>query len=194
MRCEARSALVALLLALTAGCGPYEGDYWLYRIGIQAPTANAGCFPEEEGPPPSVRDDVSTFLQGATVRLYVGSDDRMFLDTPVMTLVGGPDDEGFLFNGVRTDVSFVGEEQSEAVLTVTTITTFDMEVSGSAVGGTFSQTTKTRCNFLTAIPGDVCPSPREDCVISAPFFGVELNDVELNESVDPEPPPPEPEP
>lgn len=188
------AAICSAICSAVVGCGPKDGDAWVYRVAVGAMTEDAGCYYPDTVPPPDVKDDRDTLFSSQTWVLFVTADDKM-LDIGSMALVE-KEDESWVFETIATDVEFVGVDQSEAVLTLTTHNTVDLERSGKAVQGTVSERVITRCNFLTATPsGDVCPASPPDCVRSAAFSGVRLNDVQLTEGVDKTPPgPPMPPP
>ena len=204
-------ALTALLAGSTLlmGCEPQPGDYWVYRVAFEQPAAEGGCWWPNDQPPPEEAASSNSYKIGATLTMYVGFDNVMLLD--VQPDSGGqvtlPEDEDadndgdFTFTGVTTDISYIGIDQAEAVISQTTFNTLVMETHGLAVGGTSVDGTLVsklviKCDFLTPVPsGDVCPAPPPpDCIQTSKFDGVELDDVTVYEGVDDTSAPPAPAP
>jgi hypothetical protein len=200
-------ALTAALLAgsaLLMGCEPAEGDYWVYRVAFQEASAEGGCWWPNDQPPPDEAASSNTFNASATLTMYVAFDDVLLLDVQVdnsfqITLPEDEDadnDGDFTFTGVTTDISYIGIDQSEAVISETTFNTLVLETHGSAVNGTLQSKTVIKCDFLTPVPmGDVCPAPPPpDCIRTSKFDGVELDDVTVYQDVNKNQPAPPPSP
>lgn len=183
-RVEAGFAL-AILLATSTGCpsvGP--GDYRVFRVGISSVEVAPECFFPEEEPPADLAEDTNTFFTPETMVIYFGVGDRILLDAQDLTYEGGPGGDGFVFTAFGVDVSYLGANNDEAQVTITTESTVNITLDGAAVAGDFVSTDVYRCEFLTATPSDGLCEDTPDCVRRATFSGVEVDDVAVVSSVD----------
>lgn len=189
-----RAWIVLALAALTVACEPSEGDYIVFRVNVSSFESGAACFGEDGTPPPNEALDENTLRTGQTWVLYVGLSDRLILDAAGQALRGDSSDDGYAFVADDIDVTYVGVDQREVKVTEQITTTVDMLTDGSAVSGSITAVETTSCDFLVANPSSGLCGLVPTCTRTASFAGVELDDVELTESVDPAPPPPAPAP
>jgi hypothetical protein len=181
---RARMALLGLFCAGTVGCGIGEGDYLVFRVGIERFTTAAACYFPNDEPPPNVIDDSDSHRVANTWVVYFAAGERVLLDMFSASLEGEETSEGFSFAGHTIDVSYLGADKQEAKLTRHTTVTVEMEVDGAAVQGTIVDRTALRCDFLTATPSDGLCEAVPDCEHRAAFAGVRLDDVTLRSGVD----------
>jgi hypothetical protein len=179
----------AAALAATAwgvmGCGVAEGDYRVYRVSVERTIVADACYVESMSPEviraqQEEQQSSASLLTPVTYVIYYGAGDHLVLDAAGVSIRGEETSDGFEFVADTIDVEYAGVDQSEAKITVTTHTTVTMEVDGSAVKGERLDAVTTTCDFLTATPsGGLCDQVT-DCTRRTPFFGVELEDVDVS--------------
>lgn len=182
MRSEA--LLVALAFGSTACSGVGPGDYRVFRVGISALEVSPECYFPDEEPPADVASDSNTFFAPDTMVMWYGAGDRMLLDAQGISYEGQTGGDGFIFTAYDVDVSYVGIDNNEAQVSITTEAIVNMNVSGDAVSGDFTSTDIYRCEFLTATPSPGLCQNTPDCVRRALFSGVEIDDVDVVSGVD----------
>ncbi|WP_437537548.1 hypothetical protein WME79_18505 [Sorangium sp. So ce726] len=102
---SARAALLASLAGAASCGGLSAGDYVVYRVALEAPEQEPGCFPEDR-PSLAEKYDATTFRNGQTLLLYLPTDDAAMLDTGGLVLRGSTDDDPYTFTGESEDVDF----------------------------------------------------------------------------------------
>jgi hypothetical protein len=178
-----RRALL-LLAPLCVGCGLTEGELVLYRVSIEPETLSIDCYYPEEVAPPNVVDDDSTFRATNTFGIYRGPDDGVVLDAGPFSLPGTETDEGYEFAGHQIDTTYLGMDNLEAKLSVVTTIRITVLVDGSSIEGDVATVEQERCDFLTATPSPGLCERVPDCVRSARYVGVQLDDAAVANYVD----------
>ncbi|WP_437593552.1 hypothetical protein [Sorangium sp. So ce1000] len=102
---SARAALLASLAGVASCGGLSAGDYAVYRVALEAPEREPGCFPDDR-PSLAERYDATTFRNGQTLLLYLPTDDVAMLDTGGLVLTGSTDDDPYTFTGEAEDIDF----------------------------------------------------------------------------------------
>ncbi len=182
MRSEALLMVLALGGTACQGVGP--GEVRVFRVGISAVEISPECYFPDEEVPEDVASDNNTFFAPSTMVMYYGFGDRMLLDAQGVSYEGKTGGDGFIFTAYDVDVDYVGIDNNEAQVTVTTEAVVNMEVSGDAVGGDFTATEIYRCEFLTATPSGGLCQDTPNCVRRALFSGVEIDDADVVSDVD----------
>jgi hypothetical protein len=165
---------VVLGAAACEGIGP--GDYLVYRIAFQDPVLDASCYAGGQIPVDDEQDTSNQFTAGTWV-LYMGPDERAYLDLGTTTLRGTGDSESFVFDGNSTDVNVVddgmGGMRTETRIISTNVT---FNVTGAVVEGVIVQSESFSC------AGEGCPE-NFNCTRTSDFVGGEVEDVELSHEV-----------
>jgi len=177
-------ALAALALGTTACTGVGPGDYRVFRVGIGAVEVSPECFFPDEEVPEDIASDNNTFFAPETMVMFYGAGDRMLLDAQGVSYEGESGGDGFVFTAYDIDVDYVGIDNNEAQVTITTEAVVNMKVSGDAVSGDFTATDVYRCEFLTATPSPGLCQDTPACIRRALFSGVEIDDVDIVSGVD----------
>lgn len=162
-------------IAACGGFGP--GDYNVYRIGFQTPTRSAGCYAMGQIPVNDQQDTSSEYIADTWI-LYMGPDDRAYLDVGTTTVQGTKKGDDFTFSGQRTDVEIIEDQNGDPERTETTSTSTDvtLKLSGKVLEGAMTQTAIFSCS------GSNCPESQE-CTTVTNFVGGEVDDVELEHEV-----------
>jgi hypothetical protein len=166
------------LLLGAAGCGGFgPGDYNVYRIAFQAPTLSAGCYAAGQVPVNEEQDTSNEFIADTWI-LYMGPDDKAYLDVGSTTVQGNKSGDDFSFSGQRTDVEIFddgmgGVERTETRYTSTDVT---LKLTGKVVEGVMIQTEDFSCT------GNNCPE-NLNCTTTTNFVGGQVDDVELEHEV-----------
>lgn len=166
-------------LPLLVGCdelGP--GDYRVYRVAFEQVTLESNCFDSGAVPVDTMDDSSSLFVSGTYV-LFVGANDKYYLDTGTTALEGTGSGESFTFSGASTVVEIDGDPMNpNATRTTTTETQVQLNISGEVVEG------NTREDVTFTCEGPDCSNPgTTNCTRSAPFIGGEVSDVEIKHEV-----------
>jgi hypothetical protein len=169
----------ACALALgSLGCGGIgPGDYVVYRIALQEPVRSDGCYANGQIPVNEQEDTSNQFVAGTWI-LYVGADDKAYLDLGSTTLQGDESGGTYTFAGQRTDVQYYddGNGNIERTETRTVATDVTLNVDGKVVDGAMSSTENFQCS------GNNCPEP-VNCTTVTNFVGGEVKDVKLEHEV-----------
>ncbi|WP_437282200.1 hypothetical protein WME90_17015 [Sorangium sp. So ce375] len=102
---SARAALLASLAGVASCGGLSAGDYVVYRVALEAPEKEPGCFPKDR-PSLAEKYDATTFRNGQTLLLYLPTDDAAMLDAGEIVLRGSTDDDPYTFTGESEDIEF----------------------------------------------------------------------------------------
>jgi hypothetical protein len=157
-------------------CGGIEpGDYVVYRVAFENESRSPNCYGGT--PPPDEGQDTSTELTPDTWILYVGPDNKPYLDIGTTTLRGELRGDEYQFDGQRVDVS-INDDGMGNTQTITTSTTTHVGiiVNGASIKGSYEQTQLVQCS------GNGCPEPT-DCTTTRALIGSEVEDVELQHEV-----------
>ncbi len=176
-------ALLAVGAPSMAGCTVDEGDFIVFRVGVEEQVIADACFTEEEPRPPEDVLSSSSYLTPLTWVIYYGAGDKVVLDAAGISIGGEETSGGFEFTGHTVDVSFDGIDNLEAKVTVTTVTTVNMDQSGSAVAGEILDVVTTTCDFLTATPSSGLCTAISNCERRTKFAGVQLDDVDIDTTI-----------
>jgi hypothetical protein len=189
MRAPALGLALAALAGCLSGCGVEEGDYRVFRVGVERTQISDACYDPEEMNPQEIVEQMeeqgssSSQLTPETWVIYYGAGDHIVLDAAGASFTGEENSDGFEFIADVIDVQYDGIDQSEAKITITNHITLTMEVDGDAVQGERLESQTTTCDFLTATPSAGLCEQVTDCSRTTKFFGVELEDIELNTAI-----------
>jgi hypothetical protein len=179
LKMSARALFGALSMGLVvSACADIEpGDYLVYRVAFEQAQQAASCFPGGQVPVDQ-QNDTSTNFTPDTWILYMGPEDRVYLDIGVTTLGGKEEGDGYAFNGKRVDVQIQDDGMGGEITTTTTTTTnITFNIEGEVVDGSIEDRTRMSCNGSMS-----CPEAT-DCTTTRNFVGGEVDDVELQHDV-----------
>lgn len=150
---------MAVFLAAT-GCGGLgAGDYEVYRVAAAEPQLSADCF-ASGAPTTGVSSDIRT---GATLVLFLDSQEVPYLDTGARVFEGGRSGNEYRFLGTNL-ITANGFSSSQQVQ-------IDMILDGDTVEGNY-RTTSTTC-IPSPTGGNCTPS---SCTTDTDFDGVRVED------------------
>jgi hypothetical protein len=165
--------LGALALAISACGGIGPGDYVVYRIAFQEPNRSEGCYANGQIPVNEQQDTSNQFIADTWI-LYVGANDKAYLDLGSTTLQGDESGGTYTFAGQSTDVEQYddGNGGVERTETRTLATDVTFNVDGKVADGVMNQTENFQCS------GNNCPEPI-NCTTVTNFVGGQVKDVKL---------------
>ena len=170
----ARTILALGMLAATSGCGIAPGDYLIYRVAFADVALTPDCFggtvPADEA------EDSSTLRDSGTFVLYVGANDKFYLDTGSETLEGAESGDGYGFAGQFKDVTINGVAPDDVTITIAGARSVDFTLDGELIDGTMVNSDSSNCKG----PMGQCPDPpANSCTQTRSFVGTEVNDVRI---------------
>jgi len=173
------SCLVAVLATSSAlvSCksGVQPGDTVVYRVAYAEPEQGSSCYYNKTVPPDD-KSDSSSLRVSATLILYAGADEKLYLDTGDSVLEGTVADKTYTFDGKQVDVSYAMPDGQGAKTTTTTTTHIEMTVDSEAVKGTRTDKQVAKCSGGTA---GQCSTNLINCTISMDFVGTQVDDVDI---------------
>lgn len=171
---KARTAILAgAVVALMSASCMTPGQYHVFRVASSSAEQSSGCYPVAPGP--DITGDSSTLRTGQTFAIYAADNETVFLDFETFSLAGTKDGSDLSFSGENIDVSL----QGDSTVTVTSITTVDMEVSGNKVTGTSTLDVTSTCTGGTS-----CPTPASSqCISTVQFQGAKIKGVDLEHPI-----------
>lgn len=171
-------ALGMVLSTASTGCGGFgPGDYRVYRVGFEQSQPQDNCF-DSGAVPVDVQDDTSTLYASGTFVVFIGADERHYLDAGSDILVGTESGDAIDFVGSRTDVQVEGDPMAPTRTTVVTDLQVNFTIDGKVGQGTVTATQSSDCI------GPDCPDPASSaCTNVTNFIAGEVDDVEIQHEI-----------
>jgi len=162
------------------GCGGISpGEYEVFRVSFADTDQSSGCYFPDTGPGPNDASDSSTLRGSGTWIISAAVDDKLYLDTGIITLEGAESDNGYAFTGKVVNVEFDMPDGTGSKRTTTITSTVNVTTDGDAISGEAIQKTAYGC------VGSTCGPKIETCTETTTFTGTRVDDVQLNYDIAP---------
>jgi hypothetical protein len=168
-------------ISAAAGCssGVQPGDTVVYRIAYAAPELASSCY--GGAIPVNQQNDGSTLRKSATVVLYAGGSDQLYLDTGDTVLEGSAADKVYTFDGKQVNIEFTQPNGQGAKVTKTVTTHVEMTVDSEAVTGTRTDKEAQKC--AGGAFGECNPFPTASCTETMDFVGTQVDNVDIKHDI-----------